>query len=130
MNKNQAQWLNQNSDQLASVAYGEYLKRGPGTVIVTFNGIEPVLNYAPATQNKKLAYSYDPHTQMSVMIGCDVLTLPHNLAQANISQANISQPNYSVPHPSPANHARTSHSPANATQSSSTTSPLRAIPAA
>lgn len=83
MNKNQVQWINQNSDKLASLAYEEYLKQGPGTVVVTFNGIEPMLHYALAAQNKKLAYSYDPHTQMSVMIGCDVLTLPHNLAQSH-----------------------------------------------
>ena len=85
MNKNQALWLNQNSDKLASIAYEEFLKRGPGTVIVKFNGIDPVLSYATAAQNRKLAYSYDPHTQMSVMIGCDVLTLPHNLAQTTLS---------------------------------------------
>ena len=84
MNKNQALWLNQNSDRLASLAYEEYQKRGPGTVIVRFNGIDPVLSYEPASHNKKLAYSYDPHTQMSVMIGCDVLTLPHNLAQPKL----------------------------------------------
>lgn len=81
MNKNQALWLNQNSDRLASLAYEEYLKRGPGTVIVKFNGIDPVFSYSPVSQNKKLSYSYDPHTQMSVMIGCDVLTLSHNLAR-------------------------------------------------
>ncbi|MEM9217254.1 MAG: hypothetical protein AAGD25_23295 [Cyanobacteria bacterium P01_F01_bin.150] len=81
MNRNQALWLNQNSDELASLAYEEYLKRGPGTVIVKFNGIDPVLSYSPVSQNSSLAYSYDPHTQMSVMIGCDVLTLPHGLAR-------------------------------------------------
>ena len=95
MNKNQALWLNQNSDKLASLAYEGFLKRGPGTVIVKFNGIDPVLSYEPAAQNKKLAYSYDPHTQMSVMIGCDVLTLPHTLAQRNLSTPSFSPVNAS-----------------------------------